>query len=88
MFFQLLKKDETILNCQRSQIFIEDALKKKKAKSLKRLKQRQKFDLAKKELQRLVKSDENQAECEAHDDQNDDDDLGHIKENEMIYFDE
>ncbi|RNA17674.1 Phosphorylated adapter RNA export [Brachionus plicatilis] len=37
VFFQLLKKDDTILSCQKSKIFIPDQERKKKQKALKRL---------------------------------------------------
>lgn len=36
VYIQLVRKDDTILNCQRKNIFIEDFLKKKKQKQMKR----------------------------------------------------
>lgn len=48
VYFQLIKKDDTILNCQRSQIFIEEVEKRKKQKRSNVKDKGEKFDKAKK----------------------------------------
>lgn len=52
VFIQLVRKDNTILNCQRKEIFIEDAIKKKKHKAMKRLTQPRRVSQARQELLR------------------------------------
>jgi len=60
IFFELLKSDETILNCQRKSIFMDQILQKKKNKTRKRL--QHKFNLKSNELilhkESLVNKDE------------------------------
>ena len=89
VYLQLVKKDDTILNMQRSKIFIEDEIKKKAAKKLKRLRQRQRFHEAKKQLENKVKNDEDTEDDNQQEVENKNDgDLEDICEEEMIYFDE
>lgn len=56
-YIQLVRKDDRILSCQRKQIFIEDAIKKKNQKKLKRLAQAAKFNREKKQLAETIKND-------------------------------
>ncbi|CAF0707141.1 unnamed protein product [Brachionus calyciflorus] len=90
VYFQLIKKDDIILNCQRSQIFIEDVARKKKQKALKRLRQRQRFNEAKKDLREKIEND-----ISGNKDVNNQNELNEINdefesvvEEGMIYFDE
>jgi phosphorylated adapter RNA export protein len=100
VYFQLIKQDETILNAQRKQIFIEDEIKKKQAKKLKRLRQRARFNEAKKNLQEQIglkseSSDQsnNSSTAVLNLDQSKslngvNNDIENVNEEEMIYFDE
>ena len=85
VYMQLIRKDETILNCQRKKIFIEDSIKKKHQKAAKRLVQKKKFNKCKKELQdRVAESKQIQNSNE----ENDGDGFDDMEEGQMIYFDE
>ena len=92
VYIQLIRKDDTILNCQRKQIFIEDAIKKKKQKAVKRLAQARRFNQAKQELMRKEKrsgateGDEGKHKATTQDDE--EDLLDGIEEDGMIYFDD
>lgn len=65
----LLKLDETILNCQRAQIFADEAAKKKRCKAMKRLRQRNRSAENKsKNNNSATKNDIEKQEEEKHDD--------------------
>ena len=85
VYIQLIRKDETILNCQRKKIFIEDSIKKKHQKAVKRLIQKKKFNKSKKELQDKVA---NAKQTQNSNEENDGDGFDDMEESEMIYFDE
>lgn len=88
VYIQLVRKDDTILNCQRKQIFIEDAIKKKKQKALKRLAQTKRFNKAKEELLKKKKAGLNKEYDDKQETtQNEEEDLlDGIEEDGMIYF--
>ena len=81
----MLKKDETILNCQRSKIFIEDVARKKRQKAIKRLKQKERFNKAKKELENKIAK--GQIENKLTNKDHEDVDFDEHQEENMIYFD-
>jgi len=92
VYIQLIRKDDTILNCQRKQIFIEDAIKKKKQKAVKRLAQARRFNQAKQELMRKEKrsgaTEGNEGKHKATTQDDEEDLLDGIEEDGMIYFDD
>lgn len=91
VYLQLIKRDDSILTVQKKQIFIEDEDKKKKKKIVKRLKQKAKFEIAKKVLHEQVKRDGQKEKVSPNNtakDAQEADDMNDLQEDEMIYFDE
>ncbi len=84
------------MNAQRAKIFIEDTIKKKNAKKLKRLNQRRRFNEAKAQLEQKVRNGEQGAASNNNSNENEDEDetaqeeaeFADMREEEMIYFDE
>lgn len=90
IYLQLVKRDDTILGMQRKQIFIEDAIKKKEAKKIKRLRQRRRMDDAKKKLEQQVNgiTTSHNKQQPSNVEQEEIEELDEISEENMIYFDE
>jgi len=88
VYIQLVRKDDTILNCQKKKIFIEDVLKKKKQKAMKRLAQSKRFNNAKQVLKQKIKNGSTDSGQEKQDaaQENEEDLLDGMTEDGMIFF--